>query len=63
MRAVDLRGPDELDGTPGTGHTRLWVRNPWGTDGPSADSHNDGYVTLNITRMLASCAAIQYGHA
>ena len=36
MRAANLRPPETLDGTPGTGRSALWVRNPWGSDAQAA---------------------------
>ena len=38
MRAANLRPPETLDGTPGTGRSALWVRNPWGSDAQAARS-------------------------
>jgi hypothetical protein len=41
----------------------ITLRNPHGTDGPSADATNDGYVTLTASQCLAACNVIRYGKA
>ncbi len=47
--ATALRSLDELDGTPGTGRTALWVRNPWGADAQAAALAIVGdYVPMGI---------------
>lgn len=38
----------------------ITLRNPWGTDGVSADSVNDGYITLSLSQALGSTQAIEY---
>jgi acyl-CoA thioesterase len=49
VRAADLRGPEELDGTPGNGRCALWVRNPWGSDAQAAALAIVGdYVPMGI---------------
>ena len=51
MRAANLRAPEELDGSPGTGRSALWVRNPWGTDAQAAALAIVGdFVPLGITQ-------------
>lgn len=49
VRAADLRPPEALDGTPGTGRSALWVRNPWGSDAQAAALAIVGdYVPMGI---------------
>jgi acyl-CoA thioesterase len=51
MRAANLRQPETLDGTPGTGRSALWVRNPWGSDAQAAALAIVGdFVPLGISQ-------------
>ena len=50
-RAANFRPLEALDGTPGDGHSALWVRNPWGTDAQAAALAIVGdYVPMGITQ-------------
>lgn len=49
VRAANLRGPEELDGTRGDGRSAVWVRNPWGRDAQAAALAIVGdYVPMGI---------------
>ena len=37
----------------GQDKTLIVLRNPWASDGPSADSVNDGYVTIDAAKLFA----------
>jgi hypothetical protein len=38
------------------------LRNPWGTDGASGDSTDDGYVTLTANQAFFACYAVVSAH-
>jgi Ca2+-binding RTX toxin-like protein len=48
--------------TDGTGQRWVVLRNPWGTDGPSGDSVNDGWVTITAENAFASFDQVAGGH-
>ena len=42
-----------------SGNASIRLRNPWGTDGPSADATNDGYVTVSAATLFNAFTRIE----
>jgi hypothetical protein len=47
----------------GQDKTLIVLRNPWATDGPGADGVNDGYVTIEASKLFADYTSIRASKA